>query len=398
MKPTIPRPASLVAAVALLLTSLATSPSVADDRDDRDDRAARSAYSMFTKTIAPGLTFTRIVDRKTPRRIFVLTVDIAMPLTMDVALAGARLPARARTSRIAKRAGALAAVNGDFGSHAGAPLHAYLQDGQLVRTSSVIGASFAVSKDEQAITFQPPAQLTTATFGTGPPWTIDRWNDGPPGVGEIAAFTPLGGTLSPPPLAACSARLLPSAPFAPAPGGDGFEQALTVEQRGCFEASLPTNGGIVLSAVPATGEALQVLSLVPGSGVTLRWTLGFANVWDAIGGGPVLVSDGLDVVGTCVGSGCGRNPRTGVGVTADGKLLLVVVDGRQPKWSVGASMHEFAGIFLQLGATGAMNLDGGGSSTMVVNGEVMNRPSDGQERRVSTAVLVLPGPDPGEPT
>ena len=45
-----------------------------------------------------------------------------------------------------------------------------------------------------------------------------------------------------------------------------------------------------------------------------------------------------------------------------------------------------------------MNLDGGGSSTMVVNGEVVNRPSDGEQRRVSTAVLVLPGPDPGEPS
>ncbi|MGH2529033.1 MAG: phosphodiester glycosidase family protein [Actinomycetota bacterium] len=136
---------------------------------------------------------------------------------------------------------------------------------------------------------------------------------------------------------------------------------------------------------------------MPGSGVTLRQTLGFANVGEAIGGGSVLVSDGVDVVGTCVGSGC-RNPRTGVGVRAYGKLLLVVADGRQPKWSVGATMHEFAGILLQLGATDAMNLDGGGSSTVVVNGEVMKRPSDGEERRVSTAVLVLPGPDPGEPS
>ena len=394
MKPIIPRPASLVAAVALLLTSVVTSPSVADDRDDR---AARSAYSRFTKTIAPGLTFTRIVDRKTPRRIFVLTVDIAMPLTMDVALAGARMPARARTSRIARRAGALAAVNGDFGSRAGGTAHPYLQDGQLIRTSPIIGPSFAVTKDEQAITFQPPTQLVTATLDTGPIWTIDRWNDGPPGAGEIAAYTPVGGTLSPPPLASCSARLVPSAPFAPSPGGVGFEQAFTVEQRGCFEASLPTNGGVVLSAVPATGEALQVLSLVPGSGLTIRWTFGFPNVWDAIGGFPALLSEGLDIVGPCVGSFCGRNPRTGVGVTADGKILLVVVDGRQPKWSVGASLHEFARILLQLGATDAMNLDGGGSSTMVVNGEVMNRPSDGQERRISTAVLVLPGPDPGEP-
>ena len=49
-----------------------------------------------------------------------------------------------------------------------------------------------------------------------------------------------------------------------------------------------------------------------------------------------------------------------------------------------------------LGAISAMNLDGGGSSTMWVEGDVVNRPSDGHERRVTTAVLVLPGPDPGE--
>jgi exopolysaccharide biosynthesis protein len=50
----------------------------------------------------------------------------------------------------------------------------------------------------------------------------------------------------------------------------------------------------------------------------------------------------------------------------------------------------------KLGAVDALNLDGGGSSTMVVKGDVVNRPSDGQQRRVTTAVLVLPGKDPGE--
>jgi len=59
-------------------------------------------------------------------------------------------------------------------------------------------------------------------------------------------------------------------------------------------------------------------------------------------------------------------------------------------------MRRFARLFLHLGATFAMNLDGGGSSTMVVNGTVVNRPSSGVERSVSSAIVVLPGPDPGE--
>jgi len=66
---------------------------------------------------------------------------------------------------------------------------------------------------------------------------------------------------------------------------------------------------------------------------------------------------------------------------------------------VGAARHrrdEFAEIMQNLGAVQALNLDGGGSSTMVVEGVVVNRPSDDRLGRTSNAVLVLPGPDPGE--
>jgi exopolysaccharide biosynthesis protein len=63
---------------------------------------------------------------------------------------------------------------------------------------------------------------------------------------------------------------------------------------------------------------------------------------------------------------------------------------------VGASLREFATIMHDLGAVQALNLDGGGSSAMVVKSEVVNRPSDGQQRPISNTVLVLSGPDPGE--
>jgi exopolysaccharide biosynthesis protein len=132
--------------------------------------------------------------------------------------------------------------------------------------------------------------------------------------------------------------------------------------------------------------------------VTLEWTLGLTNVWDVMGGSPILVANGARVVGTCTTSFCSsRNPRTGVGVTADGKILMAVVDGRQAGWSVGVSLPKFAAIFRKLGAVSALNLDGGGSSTMVVRGDVVNRPSSGHERSVSTALMVLPGADEGEP-
>ena len=152
----------------------------------------------------------------------------------------------------------------------------------------------------------------------------------------------------------------------------------------------------MLTAPPSTDEATQLLALAPGTRMRLRWSLGLPGVYDVVGGMPILIQDGQEVVGAGSTSFCRRNPRTGIGFTDSGGVILVVVDGRQPKWSVGASLREFAEIMHDLGAVQALNLDGGGSSTMVVEDEVVNRPSDGNLRRISNAVLVLAGPDPGE--
>ncbi|MER7506248.1 phosphodiester glycosidase family protein [Nonomuraea pusilla] len=85
-----------------------------------------------------------------------------------------------------------------------------------------------------------------------------------------------------------------------------------------------------------------------------------------------------------------RHPRTLLGTTKNGSLILATVDGRQPGVTVGASFTEAAQLMRWLGATQAINLDGGGSTAMVVNGKLVNRPSDGVERGVGDALLVLP--------
>lgn len=120
---------------------------------------------------------------------------------------------------------------------------------------------------------------------------------------------------------------------------------------------------------------------------------------DAIGGYPMLVKGGVVVATDCAQSICDQHPRTGVGIRGDGKLVMVVVDGRQPGYSVGMTLVQLGSLFKWLGAVTAMNMDGGGSSTMVVNGQIMNRPSDSTgEGAVTSALLVLPGPDAGEST
>lgn len=87
-----------------------------------------------------------------------------------------------------------------------------------------------------------------------------------------------------------------------------------------------------------------------------------------------------------------RNGRTAAGVAADGTILLVEIDGRQPALSVGTSIPETAAVMAWLGAASAVNLDGGGSSNMVVGGKMVGHPSDAVgERGVGDTLMLLPG-------
>ena len=109
------------------------------------------------------------------------------------------------------------------------------------------------------------------------------------------------------------------------------------------------------------------------------------GIRDALTWGPPLIINGNPVD---VGYGGGLNPRTAIGQTADGTVLLLVIDGRQPS-SIGASYNDLIGIFTQYGAVNAYNLDGGNSAGMVYNGEIVNNmASINGERYIPTAILV----------
>jgi len=112
-----------------------------------------------------------------------------------------------------------------------------------------------------------------------------------------------------------------------------------------------------------------------------------------VGGGPRLVSRGkINVPEEKFAHAALRHPRTAFALTRRGTFLFVTLDGRQPS-SVGMTLRELAAELIEMGAVEAMNLDGGGSTTMVVRGAVRNSPSDGKERPVSDAILIFSVPD-----
>ena len=119
------------------------------------------------------------------------------------------------------------------------------------------------------------------------------------------------------------------------------------------------------------------------------------KVMNSVGGSQMLVQDGKDVTASASGSyNTDRHSRTMIGVTADNKVVSIVVDGRQSPFSDGGSMHELAQIMLEAECVTAINLDGGGSTTFGARPEgedsfkVINRPSDGSERSISSGVII----------
>ena len=138
------------------------------------------------------------------------------------------------------------------------------------------------------------------------------------------------------------------------------------------------------SAVSKTGEYLISRGGIDGiDPKTLDMAVGgnYILVWE----GEIQEANVVDATWTT------KHPRTLAGVRQDGTILLVVIDGRQPSLSNGATLEECAQLMYSLGAVKAINHDGGGSSTMLIReGEdfrVMNSPSDGSERRVFCSIL-----------
>ncbi|MDK1475882.1 phosphodiester glycosidase family protein [Streptomyces sp. 549] len=213
-----------------------------------------------------------------------------------------------------------------------------------------------------------------------------------------------------------------------APAGDG-RQAL-LDANGQVTALQDHRGGPVPpggSVVQGRGAAAQWLATNARPGVRLqirqevtdpdtRQRLRPTPSLDIIEGGPLLLRGGRTVLDP-VRDGWSpqaidghdrrafyndwylrRNPRTAAGTTASGHLILMTADGRQPGHSAGLTITETAAVMRSLGAVDALNLDGGGSTTLVTHDRVRNTPSDPTGERPVATVLLLPSaagpPDP----
>lgn len=133
----------------------------------------------------------------------------------------------------------------------------------------------------------------------------------------------------------------------------------------------------------------------PGSRIRTSRFLQWKKMRTAVGGGPVLVQDGeirvtnneeLKFAGKAIDD---KHPRTAMGYTNNQHLVILVVQGRMPGTAEGATLTQAARMLKEIGCREALNLDGGGSSCMLVNGRVTIRPSDKEGQRAVPAVFLI---------
>ncbi len=353
---------------------------------------------VHSQRVAPGVVHRWWVDPAGPWAIHVLEVELSGRISLMTVKAEERLHARETVSAMAerkRRAGlrVLAGVNGDFFYETGEPVGIQVCQGTLLKNPSHRSA-FVVT--EAGRPFITPLALRMMLIGSsGESVRVARVNDAPR-ADEMALYNRYAGTSvafrSPTAVARC--LLLDSLRV-----GRTIRLVCVELDTGVVSASL--SGGQVLLA--ARGRATSQLVSTCGAGDTLRlWIrlipdLG-SPIMEAVGGLPRIVRDGEVSIEVEREGGSGfrdvRHPRTAVGISANGRrVYLVTVDGRQEGYSVGMTLPELAQLMLELGAYQALNLDGGGSTTLVVDGQVVNRPSDPTgERPVANAILVVMRP------
>ena len=364
--------------------------------------------------VDPGVEWTTIARDAGPERINVLAVD---PARVRGVLSNERIAGRERVSRMGRRVGAVAGVNGTYFTPSGDPVGALALNGELLsepldgRSALILPAAPARPLIAR-LRFQGRVTVNGRSRELD---GIDRTRGLIPGCGGRGGDVP---TSRPNAVVTCtdSSELVLLTPrYGARPPREGGVEAIVRDGR-VARVRPPGTGPVPSDALlSGTGDAATFLrnAALPRSRLDIELTLraggkplDIASTPAVLGPGPRLLRDGQVVVRSAAGPEgfdppqapsffrtfvAGRNPRTLAGVRADGTLLLVTVDGRRPGWSVGMTLPEAARLMRSLGARDAINLGGGGSSTMVVRGEVVNRPSDRVgERPVSNGLFVLP--------
>lgn len=360
-------------------------------------------------TVAPGVLHRYYHVGRGPWAVNVLDVDRAECWTAVAAKGGAEARGRRRTSEIAKWASGghtewsspeivAGAVNADFFALAdGTPQGLHMHARSALAGPSRDRPVFGMTGQGPWIGTAGVRGIVVVGADSFPLTSVNR-----PDRSGIALFAENWGARTPPAPGAIEVLVGRHRWWPGTPPPDAWGPVYGVDTLPAGVA-IPVQGIVLqVGALADAASRTRFLALRPGHDtVTLDFGIEPSHLGDAVGGRPVLLADGREAAGLDSAGGAAfaaqRHPRTAVGHDSSGRrLILVTVDGRQPPYSAGMTLRELAVLMRDLGAYEALNLDGGGSTTMVVRArgdsgrfQVVNKPSDAEgERPVGNALAI----------
>ena len=347
------------------------------------------------KSVGPGCTFTRILDTDVPLGIYVLKVDLHNEaIELESVLAQEAQPGKETVLAMSRRYDQLhqrvvGAINADF-FYESVPFGIVVQDGRFLQSGRRWSTIAFSAKKVPVIAVFSPSFVLDATEGVRMTFTsFNRIrNDS-----NVVLYSDVHGSTTTDRTEGKAFILDPVRAYMPTYGSFDIN---VVADCPLLRRNVIPEEMWVLSVGRKYFESFSEID--PGDEMKFHVTLTpeSIKVDEAVSGGPRILRAGKISVeileeGQRAGFDKERHPRTAIGYTKDRRfLIMVVVDGRQSGYSRGVDLYKLAGLMKEFGCHEAMNLDGGGSSTMVIHNRVVNRPSDADgPRPVANALLIL---------
>ncbi|MBL7961810.1 phosphodiester glycosidase family protein [bacterium] len=343
--------------------------------------------------VTEGFRYTMIQQSAGPNVIHIFEIDLKNPLLeIDAFKAGHNIRTTSLLSQIVEAPGqenVIGAVNGDFFSKEGYPSGAQVHDGQILKNAADAWYAMGITSKKQYF-IEPISFRGTLIINSFTNLAIDGFNK-PRQANESVLYNNFFGSQTN--TNVYGAEVTIKAKFSGKSVGDTVRGIVLAVDS--VSGNNPLTDSTVVLSVHGEDKIKLVRRMFAGQilEIVIRADLREDKIRTAIGGFPFLVNNKKNLIADNPDATSDfyikRSARTAVGIADSAqKLFIVCVDGNQTNYSSGMTLNELADWMIGLGCDRALNLDGGGSTTMIVRGQLVNRPSDGAERPISNALLI----------
>ncbi|MDO9548186.1 MAG: phosphodiester glycosidase family protein [Candidatus Marinimicrobia bacterium] len=359
-------------------------------------KAEHKFITTETTQVGPGIVLKKIIEAKVPWKLNVLEIDLRDPyVKMETVKANDQLYGYERTSSMAARKSrdghiVVAGINGDFYGSGGVPINTQVVNGQILKNPINISTLGFDDLNNPCISITHFSGMVKAKNSETNLFAgVNGWRN----ADQMILYNSLFGTSTGTNEWGSEVLVTPITDWVV---NDTVYLVAEMIVNKVGNMGIPAG----MAVISGHGQSDTFIRNNVQVGDTLKAFLAItptlSRLTQLLGGYPRIIKDGVNYASQGYYEEGGpphtfdRHPRTAAGFSADSsKLYLVTVDGRQPGFSIGMNLIELADFMIDFGVYHGINFDGGGSTTIIVRGNIENSPSDASERSVANGLLVV---------